>query len=115
QLLGTFNLFAVDKDIPVRIGELGRSSVRLCPAGTTNTVATGGISVLHGPTVRPAYMGVGYVIGPELGALQFSGGLLAWGLLVPLFIYFLGPRLREFIPAGANVDAGWAGQAAAVW
>ena len=115
QLLGTFNLFATDKDIPVRIGELGRSSVRLGPAGTTNTVATGGISVFAGPTVSPAYMGVGYVIGPELGALQFSGGLLAWGLLVPLFMYFLGPRLQEFIPAGTDIEAGWAGQAAAVW
>ncbi len=115
QLMGTFNLFATDKDIPVPIGELGRSSVRLGPAGTTNTVATGGISVFAGPTVSPAYIGVGYVIGPELGALQFSGGLLAWGLLVPLFMYFLGPRLQEFIPAGSNVDAGWAGQAAAVW
>jgi putative OPT family oligopeptide transporter len=115
QLMGTFNLFATDKDIPVQIGELGRSSVRLGPAGTTNTVATGGVSVFAGPTVSPAYMGVGYVIGPELGALQFSGGLLAWGLLVPLFMYFLGPRLREFIPAGTSIEDGWAGQAAAVW
>jgi len=115
QLLGTFNLFATDKDIPVQIGELGRSSVRLGPAGTINTVATGGVSVFAGPAVSPAYMGVGYVIGPELGALQFSGGLLAWGLLVPLFMYFLGPRLREFIPAGSDIEAGWAGQAAAVW
>ena len=114
QLMGTFNLFATDKDIPVPIGELGRSSVRLGPAGSPNTVATGGISVFAGPTVSPAYMGVGYVIGPELGALQFSGGLLAWGLLVPLFMYFLGPRLQEFIPAGTG-GTGWADQAAAVW
>src|SRR6185369_7020245 len=115
QLLGTFNLFAVDKDIPVPISELGRSTVRLGPAGTTNIVPTGGVSMFAGPTISPAYMGVGYVIGPTLGALQFSGGLLAWGLLVPLFIFFLGPRLQEFIPAGTNIDAGWAGQAAAVW
>jgi len=114
QLLGTFNLFAVDKDIPVPIGELGRSSVRLGPAGTTNIVQTGAISTFAGPTISPAYMGVGYVIGPTLGALQFSGGLLAWGLLVPLFMFFLGPRLQEFIPAAAGED-GWAAQAAAVW
>jgi putative OPT family oligopeptide transporter len=114
QLLGTFNLFAVDKDVPVPIGELGRSSVRLGPAGTTNIVQTGAISTFAGPTISPAYMGVGYVIGPTLGALQFSGGLLAWGLLVPLFMFFLGPRLQEFIPAAAGED-GWAAQAAAVW
>ena len=40
--------------------------------------------------------------------------MLAWGLLVPLFMYFLGPQLQEFIPAGAG-EAGWAAQAAAVW
>ena len=114
QLLGTFNLFAVDKDIPVQIGELGRSTVRLGPAGTTNIVPTGGVSVFAGPTVSPAYMGVGYVIGPTLGALQFSGGLLAWGLLVPLLVFFLGPRLQEFIPAGAG-GGGWGDQAAGVW
>lgn len=114
QLLGAFNLYAVDKDIPVPIGTLGANGVRLGAAGSTNTIPTGGITMFSGPTVSPAYMGVGYVIGPELGALQFSGGLLAWGVLVPLFIYFLGPRIQQFIPAGAG-QAGWADQAAAVW
>ena len=114
QLMGAFNLYAVDKDIPVAIGTLGANGVRLGPAGSTNTIPTGGITMFSGPTVSPAYMGVGYVIGPELGALQFSGGLLAWGVLVPLFMYFLGPRIQEFIPAGAG-GAGWADQAAAVW
>ena len=59
-------------------------------------------------------MGVGYVIGPELAALQFSGSVLAWGLLVPLFIYFLGPNLQQFLPPNSG-DAGWDGIAAAVW
>jgi putative OPT family oligopeptide transporter len=59
-------------------------------------------------------MGVGYVIGPELAALQFSGSVLAWGMLVPLMMYFLGPRVQQFIPAGAG-EAGWEAQAAAVW
>jgi putative OPT family oligopeptide transporter len=59
-------------------------------------------------------MGVGYVIGPELAALQFSGSVLAWGVLVPLMMYFLGPRLQDFIPATAG-EAGWEAQAAAVW
>src|SRR6478736_5914533 len=115
QLMGAFSLYAVDKDIAIPIGKLGTTGVRLGPSGSTNVVPTGGFSMFSGPTVSPAYMGVGYVIGPTLSALQFSGGVLAWGVLVPLFMYFLGPRLQEFIPAGTNIEAGWLAQAAAVW
>ncbi len=102
QSLGELHLFAVDKDFFPRIGQLG------------NVIQTGGTSVVSAPTVSPAYLGVGYVIGPELAALGFSGGLLAWGMLVPLFMYFLGPNLQQYLPAGAT-DENWAGQAAAVW
>ncbi|MCX6155460.1 MAG: oligopeptide transporter, OPT family [Candidatus Kapabacteria bacterium] len=49
--------------------------------------------LLSSPEISPAYMGVGYIIGPKLGALNFSGGLIAWGLLVPIILYFLGPNL----------------------
>jgi len=114
QLLGAMQLFAVDKSFFVRIGEAGKSFVRLGPAGSRNVVNAGAISTFDAPTVSPAYMGVGYVIGPTLAALQFSGGLLAWGVLVPLFMFLLGPRLQEFLPAGAGAD-GWANEAAAVW
>lgn len=114
QLLGEMKLFLVEHDFVIRIGQPGVSSVRLGAAGSTNVVQTGGVSTFGMPTVSPAYLGVGYVIGPKLAALQFSGALLAWGMLVPLFMYFLGPRVQEFIPAGAG-DEGWAAQAAAVW
>jgi putative OPT family oligopeptide transporter len=60
-------------------------------------------------------MGVGYVIGPQLAALQFSGGLLAWGVLVPLFMFFLGPRLQQFLPPPKAGNADWADNALAVW
>src|SRR5580658_1241461 len=115
QTLGELKLYAVDKDFIVRIGELGKSVVRLGPIGSTKLLQTGAISTIAAPTVSPAYLGVGYVIGPELAALNFSGSVLAWGLLVPLFMYFLGPQLQSFIPAGTSVDDGWAAQAAAVW
>lgn len=56
------------------------------------TVFTGkGGMLLSSPGVSPAYMGVGYIIGPRLGALNFSGGLIAWGLLAPMILYFLMP------------------------
>lgn len=49
--------------------------------------------LLSSPGVSPAFIGVGYIIGPKLASLNFSGGLLAWGLFVPILMYFLGPQL----------------------
>ena len=66
------------------------------------TIAAGGVSTLLGSGGRrPAYIGVGYIIGPELGALNFAGGLLAWGLFVPLLVFFLGPSMIDQYTATA--------------
>jgi putative OPT family oligopeptide transporter len=109
--LGVIQLFAPDKDFPVAVGTLGKSVVRL---GGDRSVGAGGVSLFSAPSVSPAYIGVGYIIGPELAALNFSGGVLAWGLLVPLLIYFLGPQLHNYLPPGATDDS-WAGLTNAVW
>ncbi len=111
-LMGQFNLFAPDKDFPVGLGTLDKSLVKL---GGTRTVPAGGVSLLSAPSISPAYLGVGYIIGPELASLSFSGGVLAWGLMVPLLIYFLGPELRGYLPAGAATDENWFTLANAVW
>ncbi|OIP00052.1 MAG: oligopeptide transporter, OPT family [Bacteroidetes bacterium CG2_30_32_10] len=58
----------------------------------TSINGQGGL-LLSSPGISPAYMGVGYIIGPKLGALNFSGGLIAWGLLTPIIYYFLGPNI----------------------
>src|ERR1700761_6260768 len=113
-LLGRFGFFASDAEFATPIGHLGASRVRLGGAGSSNFIPTGGTSTFAAPTVSPAYLGVGYVIGVRLAALQFSGGVLAWGLMVPLLIYFLGPELRNFLPAGAPVDS-WSNLAGGVW
>jgi putative OPT family oligopeptide transporter len=113
-LLGAFKLFAVEKEFLLRIGEIGKSFIRLGPAGSTQTIPTGAVSVISAPSVSPAYLGVGYIIGPKLAALNFSGGLFAWGLLVPALLYFLGPSLQQFVPAEAG-EEGWASMATTVW
>lgn len=115
-LLGQFNLFLVSKDFFIRIGEVGKSFVRLGAKVDSNKISTGAVSTFSAPAVSPAYLGVGYIIGPRLAALNFAGSLVAWGLLVPLILYFLGPRLHEFVPAGAVADNDfWGGQAGLVW
>ena len=112
DLLGQLQLFSPDKDFLVRIGNLGKSAIKM---GGGKQVGVGGASLLSAPSVSPAYIGVGYIIGPELAALNFSGGVIAWGLLVPMILYFLGPQLFHYLPAGAAADEGWMALAYDVW
>ncbi|MCX6596373.1 MAG: oligopeptide transporter, OPT family [Acidobacteria bacterium] len=113
-LLGAMKLFAVDKEFFFRIGEMGRSVLRLGPVGSTQTVATGAVTAVSTPSIAPAYLGVGYIIGPQLAALNFAGSVLAWGLMVPLLMYVLGPQVAQYVPAGGH-DESWLGMANAVW
>src|SRR3990170_4155289 len=79
---------------------------------TGGTLQGGGGIVISTPGVSPAYMGVGYIIGPRLASLNFAGGLLAWGLFVPLLLYFVGPQIE----AGQTVDEHWwLAQATEIW
>jgi putative OPT family oligopeptide transporter len=114
-MLGRFGFFATDAGISLRIGQLGASRVRLGGnTSSSNILHTGGATAFAAPSISPAYLGVGYIIGPRLAALQFSGGVLAWGFIVPLLIYFLGPQLGAFLPAGAP-QGSWSDIAGAVW
>ncbi|HEX8984818.1 MAG TPA: oligopeptide transporter, OPT family, partial [Bryobacteraceae bacterium] len=96
--LGSLHLFAASKTFLVNIGVMGKSVVRLVTGGYNQPVAAGGVASISAPAVSPAYLGVGYIIGPRLSALNFAGGVLAWGLLVPVFAYFLGPQLVQADP-----------------
>jgi putative OPT family oligopeptide transporter len=93
QFLADMGVFAKSNAFQIAMGRQGESFVRLGLDQTARTVPTGGVTTMYAPAASPAYMGVGYIIGPELGALNFAGGLLAWGLLVPLLVFFLGPEM----------------------
>jgi putative OPT family oligopeptide transporter len=112
-MLGRFGLFAADKDLLFKVGNLGHTQIRLGNQGSTNIVATGATSMFAAPSVSPAYLGVGYIIGLRLASLQFAGGVIAWGLMVPLLVYFLGPQLRTYLPA--DTPENWSGMVLAVW
>lgn len=113
-LLGAFRAFAVDKEFFYRLGEVGRTTLRLGPQGSTQTVATGAVTAVSTPSVSPAYVGVGYIIGPQLASLNFAGSVLAWGVLVPALLMFMGPDLTRYVPQAANEES-WLGIANAVW
>jgi len=63
-------------------------------------VATGGGFLYKTPSLSPAFLGVGYIIGPRLAALNFAGGVLSWGLFVPLLTLMLAPQYAPSVAAG---------------
>jgi len=111
KLMDGFGIFkAQNLDFQVMVGRVKESFVRLGLKGDAEKVVGGGITTISAPAATPAYIGVGYIIGPELGALNFAGGLLAWGLFVPLMVFFLGPHLIDKYAAAHPGDdaAAWA-------
>ncbi len=89
QSLGQFKLFATSWD---KLFTLGKGSL-----------------LFKSPDVSPAYMGVGYIIGPRLASLNFSGGVLAWGLLTPMIAYF------KFSGQELPADFDWSATMVTVW
>jgi putative OPT family oligopeptide transporter len=117
-LLGQFSLFSASRDFIVNVGSLGTSFVRMGRSATSPKLPAGAVTTVSAPAISPAYLGVGYIIGPRLASLNFAGGVIAWGLLVPLILFLGGPTLvTQFAPVGTTIpDTGfWAGQAGAVW
>ncbi len=98
----TWEKFITFKDTFINAGNIG------------SQIPAGGGMLLSSPGVKPAYVGVGYIIGPRLAALNFSGGVIAWGLLTPIIMFFIAPYLdfeaiKNFVIA---IDLGLSGQAA---
>jgi putative OPT family oligopeptide transporter len=67
-----------------------------------------GALLVRGPEMSAAFLGVGYIIGPRLAGINFSGGVIAWGLLAPAIAFFL--HLNDPAPV-----ANWADEITGVW
>ena len=110
KLLGDLGVFHAKNSFQVAVGTVRESFVRLGLTTDAKKVTAGGVSTFSAPEITPAYLGVGYIVGPELGALNFAGGLLAWGLFVPLLVFFVGPTMiDQYTTAGVQDWAGLTG------
>jgi putative OPT family oligopeptide transporter len=111
-LLGAINVFKPGNVFNINIGAVGKSLLlRTSTNPNVATATTGGATIFSAPDVSPAYLGVGYIIGPRLAALNFAGGVLAWGLLVPLLTFVLGPSIQ----ASAGQAVAWPTLAGAIY
>jgi putative OPT family oligopeptide transporter len=59
------------------------------------------------PEPSPAFLAVGYIIGPKYGAITASGGVFGWALLMPVLLFMMagadpqfGTTLNEIVAAG---------------
>jgi putative OPT family oligopeptide transporter len=70
--------------------------------GAASQAYGGGVFVAS-PVASPALMGVGYIIGPRLAAIAFSGGVFGWWVLIPLVLFFNG-GLDGLVASGTPWD-----------
>ena len=51
--------------------------------------------------ISPELLGVGYIIGFELSAINFSGGVLAWLVFIPMIVFVAPDLPQQLAVAGA--------------
>ena len=68
-----------------------------------------GGAFIAAPAASPALIAVGYIIGPRLSAVAFSGGAFGWLFLVPLLL-FIDPDLAARVGSSEGADV-----AVSVW
>lgn len=64
------------------------------------------------PSLSPALLGIGYIVGPRVAAVSAAGGILAWWVLIPALLFF-DPDLA--LRLGAAEAASWDVLAYSVW
>ncbi len=110
QGLSEINLFASAWQ---KFVAFSRTAIKLTKGGEQVATGQSGI-LLSSPSISPAFIGVGYIIGPKLASLNFSGGLVAWGLLVPILSYFIAPTIFPATGPAPTADQ-WIALANNVW
>jgi len=115
ELLKNSNGFTIFREYVEVFIQFPRSVIQHLSSGkvTMGSIThTGGVA-FSTPLASPALMGVGYIIGPRLAAINFSGGVLAWLVFIPLAL-FLNPELRSQLTL-EGFPAPWSEITYSVW
>ena len=89
-----------------RITYLNSDNVEVSKTGSIK-----GRMFIETPAVNAAMAGVGYIIGPKLAALTFSGGVLGWLFLMPILLFISGD-LSEVV---SGFDGNWTDMAVSAY
>jgi putative OPT family oligopeptide transporter len=82
------------------------SGLRLIPDTAAAAGYWGKAIAYFGTNLSPALLGVGYIVGLNIGAVMLAGGVIAWNIAIPIYsTYFLhhDPALAQAI-AGVSAE-----------
>ncbi len=86
------------------------SGLRLIPDTAAASGFFGTWLVYYGTNLSPALLGVGYIVGLNIGALALIGGMISWNVAIPIYAaYFLAdnvPLAQGLAGADAETMAG---------
>jgi putative OPT family oligopeptide transporter len=92
---------------------LAESGARLIPDGAAAAAYVGKGIAYTGTSLSPALLGVGYIVGLNIGIVVVGGGLISWNVAIPVYSTFFldgNPELAARV-AGAGAEAA----ASAIW
>jgi len=89
------------------------SGLRMIPDTWTQSAYVGSskITAFLGTNLSPALLGVGYIVGLNVGIVVLSGAVLSWHIAIPLYqAFFTGsdPALAASIANASSADAAFA-------
>ncbi len=93
------------------------SGLRLIPDTAAAAAWVGKGIAFMGTNLSPALLGVGYIVGLNIGVLVVSGGIISWNIAIPIYSAFFldgDSELAATVAGASAVDAAYAIWAAQV-
>ena len=92
---------------------LAASGARLIPDSAAAATYVGKGIAYFGTNLSPALLGVGYIVGLNIGIVVMAGGLISWTIAIPVFAAYFLDSTPELAARLAGLDAEAA--AGAIW
>lgn len=106
-------ILAVSAVIGAFVKVAAASGMRLIPDAWAQSAYIGSskITAFIGTNLSPALLGVGYIVGLNVGIVVVSGSILSWHIAIPLYQAFFmdsDPALAASIVSASSTDAAFA-------
>lgn len=106
-------ILAISGAIGALVKLAATSGLRLIPDTWTQSAYLGSskVTAFIGTNLSPALLGVGYIVGLNVGIVVVSGAILSWHVAIPLYqMFFMGsdPELAASLATVSSADAAFA-------